>query len=393
METSLLPQPKKINAQCQNHLIPGNQDNWEVLDIVLYTITDNVLLAFFHSAEPTSQCRLKNSLLASGVTCDASVQKTFTQQDGESLRNILNSTHQSYSTHLAQTPLRIFTIAGQTQNAPLIFHWSSLNPDDTSMLEEARRISKTLHAREYKSTSFKAEGPQPWKTILNTETNCSRHSHTSDTVQFLFTNCSFERISIPYGDVVFESYQIIPLFTHSSHRNSLCRPQPSLMITESISSRSTSPLGTVVELPSPLLLLDHHEKNSTCYVAGTTEINDPHTRQTTHDPIQSNKPMSALFQKFRVYSNPPVHLIPQDADSKRYPIDKRDRFFNRKYGCPIGDGLVPNSTKICVRCHTSNSPEWRRGPDGNKTLCNACGLRYSRLKSKQWKLMDHFNKL
>ncbi|KAJ1984451.1 hypothetical protein H4R34_000656 [Dimargaris verticillata] len=34
--------------------------------------------------------------------------------------------------------------------------------------------------------------------------------------------------------------------------------------------------------------------------------------------------------------------------------------------------------KQCESCKTDSSPEWRRGPSGHKTLCNACGLRYSR---------------
>ncbi|PWN50611.1 hypothetical protein IE53DRAFT_87207 [Violaceomyces palustris] len=40
-------------------------------------------------------------------------------------------------------------------------------------------------------------------------------------------------------------------------------------------------------------------------------------------------------------------------------------------------------TKSCTGCGTSNSPEWRRGPTGHKTLCNACGLRYSRSLSRR----------
>ncbi|KAL0078999.1 hypothetical protein F4703DRAFT_1218963 [Phycomyces blakesleeanus] len=31
----------------------------------------------------------------------------------------------------------------------------------------------------------------------------------------------------------------------------------------------------------------------------------------------------------------------------------------------------------CHSCNTTNTPEWRRGPDGARTLCNACGLRKS----------------
>jgi hypothetical protein len=29
----------------------------------------------------------------------------------------------------------------------------------------------------------------------------------------------------------------------------------------------------------------------------------------------------------------------------------------------------------CHSCNISETPEWRRGPDGARTLCNACGLR------------------
>lgn len=35
-------------------------------------------------------------------------------------------------------------------------------------------------------------------------------------------------------------------------------------------------------------------------------------------------------------------------------------------------------TKQCESCGTSQSPEWRKGPDGTKSMCNACGLRYAR---------------
>jgi len=42
----------------------------------------------------------------------------------------------------------------------------------------------------------------------------------------------------------------------------------------------------------------------------------------------------------------------------------------------------PKSTKIekmrCVWCYTSTTPFWRAGPEGSKTLCNACGVRFKR---------------
>ncbi|KAM5531739.1 hypothetical protein V8D89_014588 [Ganoderma adspersum] len=33
---------------------------------------------------------------------------------------------------------------------------------------------------------------------------------------------------------------------------------------------------------------------------------------------------------------------------------------------------------VCVTCGRTDSPEWRKGPHGPKTLCNACGLRWAK---------------
>lgn len=33
---------------------------------------------------------------------------------------------------------------------------------------------------------------------------------------------------------------------------------------------------------------------------------------------------------------------------------------------------------VCMTCGRTDSPEWRKGPQGPKTLCNACGLRWAK---------------
>ncbi|CAI7630068.1 unnamed protein product [Penicillium discolor] len=38
---------------------------------------------------------------------------------------------------------------------------------------------------------------------------------------------------------------------------------------------------------------------------------------------------------------------------------------------------------VCSDCGTADSPEWRKGPNGPKTLCNACGLRWSKKEKKR----------
>ena len=42
--------------------------------------------------------------------------------------------------------------------------------------------------------------------------------------------------------------------------------------------------------------------------------------------------------------------------------------------------LKPEIT--CQHCCSQETPEWRRGPEGSRTLCNACGLFYSKLIKK-----------
>ncbi|KAK3408748.1 hypothetical protein EUGRSUZ_J00922 [Eucalyptus grandis] len=36
----------------------------------------------------------------------------------------------------------------------------------------------------------------------------------------------------------------------------------------------------------------------------------------------------------------------------------------------------PSATRKCMHCEVTKTPQWREGPMGPKTLCNACGVRY-----------------
>lgn len=45
----------------------------------------------------------------------------------------------------------------------------------------------------------------------------------------------------------------------------------------------------------------------------------------------------------------------------------------------------------CHSCNIRETPEWRRGPDGARTLCNACGLHYAKLMRKRDKANGNGN--
>lgn len=42
---------------------------------------------------------------------------------------------------------------------------------------------------------------------------------------------------------------------------------------------------------------------------------------------------------------------------------------------------------VCRHCGTSETPEWRRGPDGARTLCNACGLYHAKMVKRNGPLV------
>ena len=50
----------------------------------------------------------------------------------------------------------------------------------------------------------------------------------------------------------------------------------------------------------------------------------------------------------------------------------------RKSRARTGDGLPDG----CANCHTKTSPEWRRGPSGQRDLCNRCGIRWAKQNKK-----------
>jgi len=57
----------------------------------------------------------------------------------------------------------------------------------------------------------------------------------------------------------------------------------------------------------------------------------------------------------------------------------------RRKGGGSGFGAGGNGSAVvrdCANCHKRDTPEWRRGPSGNRDLCNSCGLRWAKQTGK-----------
>ncbi|EXJ68333.1 uncharacterized protein A1O5_08125 [Cladophialophora psammophila CBS 110553] len=71
-----------------------------------------------------------------------------------------------------------------------------------------------------------------------------------------------------------------------------------------------------------------------------------------------------------------IHIPIEKADARYSYIDKKHK------------KVKSAEEYVCTDCGTLDSPEWRKGPNGPKTLCNACGLRWAKKEKKKQAVTD-----
>lgn len=98
--------------------------------------------------------------------------------------------------------------------------------------------------------------------------------------------------------------------------------------------------------------------------ASTSSTEKPAIPVTSHKGSKSDSFVTGANQTFKV---------DKAKSKKRNSVSQHQR----KISIAAGDG-----TESCKHCNETVTPEWRRGPYGNRTLCNACGLFYCKLVRK-----------
>lgn len=63
--------------------------------------------------------------------------------------------------------------------------------------------------------------------------------------------------------------------------------------------------------------------------------------------------------------------------SSKHHLPKKGRLTKKKTSSSKGRGRKPKTH--CHQCGLTSTPEWRRGPTGSRSLCNACGIYYMKL--------------
>ncbi|KAH7885753.1 hypothetical protein F5I97DRAFT_1149417 [Phlebopus sp. FC_14] len=97
----------------------------------------------------------------------------------------------------------------------------------------------------------------------------------------------------------------------------------------------------------------------------------PPPAETMDRMMQSANYGMQMLQSAVGQSNPDMRPVTTVVD-KEAPTPKRQK----------GDEHAQEG-QTCLGCNATSTPEWRRGPLGPRTLCNACGLVYAKLLKKR----------
>ncbi|KAJ7217166.1 hypothetical protein GGX14DRAFT_602299 [Mycena pura] len=118
--------------------------------------------------------------------------------------------------------------------------------------------------------------------------------------------------------------------------------------------------------------------SQTSMYATTSMVTKPpisHSPQATYSPIPAEDISPSPASSGGPFDNPGTATSGNEDDDlmrKKKPVPKK---------------AAPAEQYVCITCGRTDSPEWRKGPLGPKTLCNACGLRWAK-QAKVQKLSE-----
>ncbi|AQZ17871.1 (ZYRO0E01738g) [Zygosaccharomyces parabailii] len=114
-------------------------------------------------------------------------------------------------------------------------------------------------------------------------------------------------------------------------------------------------------------------------------------RTLTYSPLSSDRSTSSPVPSLARsesnsnsdYSPYRPATTPSSQRSRAYlPLAAHSRKHIGKIGKTSKSGKNRNAHMRCLHCLSTETPEWRKGPGGPTTLCNACGLFYKKLIKK-----------
>ncbi|KAL8136406.1 hypothetical protein V2J09_002407 [Rumex salicifolius] len=172
-------------------------------------------------------------------------------------------------------------------------------------------------------------------------------------------------LSVPYEDIV--QLEWLSNFVEDSFSGGGMTMENSNLLSTNDSSQ------TQFQTSSPISVL---ESSSSCSnkanpISHEKKARSKRPRPTTFNPrptiqLMSPSPSSSLTE------NPLTASFESGAESQ--PLKKKKMM--KKNALPSNSCAAPQPVRKCMHCEITKTPQWRAGPMGPKTLCNACGVRF-----------------
>jgi hypothetical protein len=90
-------------------------------------------------------------------------------------------------------------------------------------------------------------------------------------------------------------------------------------------------------------------------------------QQSLSHPATARSPISHHLHRPTFYQRPPMFPHGASVSGDHFVVPE----------------VINKPNNKCHRCGTTETPEWRRGPNGVRTLCNACGLFHAKLVKRK----------
>ncbi|OBZ91437.1 hypothetical protein A0J61_00507 [Choanephora cucurbitarum] len=297
--------------------------DWAVTDLVMYNATDKIVLTFFHT-------------LCIDAT-DHHFNCCGSPEIGSNEINYMKTVLRQYHTTSPLHPLCLFQIHDTLKQHPLLTYHSVKSNDqiETNFMRNVHSMIHEITLQEIKRRR---------RNDITNQPTCTQPAQSTTTQSIPpYDSCRVESIVIVYGHLTFSLIQVVP---HCLDNQSKTILQPDLPF-----SFQNNPTSLLYHSSSPKQFI-------------------------------SNQLNKTIVEGERISHSSPVI----SHNRGKSWININSRFQHETSFLPkIWRGRFGIHEKRCKNCDTSKSPEWRRGPNGHKTLCNACGLRYARLMAKHEK--------
>ncbi|TXT10206.1 uncharacterized protein COLE_04140 [Cutaneotrichosporon oleaginosum] len=355
-----IPIPPDINAVTED-------SDYLIIDLVLNWVADGLLLAFFHAIkdfdpqgnnDPSRRHEGWSNFCGSVGMTDEHIQ----------------TLHQSISANVTPPqrtrypPTRVFqlhSVNHSAQPTSMVFTWPPARPTDKPSeqfdgLYDADEYADLMRGVDMDPSALAAKPGE-------VRTNCTTRFGAEHSIRTEGVYRHVTSVFIPYDQVIFACFQTTQLYELPTGHEWPPKPQAPAQVPAQAQSQ---PHPQPQAAPNGPDWRSDYERGYGTPAPPPAPASAPAAPAPISAPAAPAAPASAPpfarggYAPYEGYRAPVENHAPRGGSTR--PLVR-----------PPGD------VEKCRGCGTRESPEWRKGENGVKDLCNACGLKLARAVAKR----------